>query len=618
MAVEAKEKKQIDFSTLVDSIKFDSFYGRGGSFLISPINQSKVFSKEMFSEDQKMFAKAALDYAETRLKPVSGDLKGLNKELTLEIIKELGEMGFLGVDMPTEYGGSDLDKTTAALVVDYLSFSECGSLMVTLGAHTGIGTLPIVWYGTKDQKEKYLPKITSGEWLSCFALTEPNAGSDAMNGETTAHLNDEKTHYLLNGQKIWITNGSWANLCVAFAKVDGKMTAFIVDKDCKGWVIGAEEKKMGIKGSSTVTMFFENCMVPVENVLGSVGEGGHIALNVLYAGRWKLGFSSAAGCMSSMNVTYDFAKERRQFSRSITNFDMIKRKFANMVVKAWESDTLNYATTGSIDHTISKVDKSDNEYYSKIQNIISDHTIEASICKVLGSEALAYCVDTSVQIFGGSGFCEEYPAAGVYRDERINRIFEGTNEINRLLISGTFLKKAILEELPIRDVVFQRNENMVPDVGQSGNPLEKEMSVIEYSRSLTLQTLNNLINVYGQDLKNKQWVLEPLADLVISLSVMHNGYCRYNQLDEGDHKNKTLTVLKVSLFEHYEQITKNVKEINRHISSKMSFNNDEDQNAFCDLQHSSNKSLSYNLNTIELKKEICNEFYKNGKYYLNS
>tara|TARA_Y100000590_G_scaffold470069_1_gene661774 strand:+ start:508 stop:2352 length:1845 start_codon:yes stop_codon:yes gene_type:complete len=614
MSVEAKEQKKIDFTTLMETIKFDDFYGRGGSFLITPLNQSKVFSKEMFSEDQKMFAQAALEYAETRLKPVSGELKDLNRELTLEIIKELGEMGFLGVDMPSEYGGSDLDKTTAALVVDYLSFSECGSLMVTLGAHTGIGTLPIVWYGTKEQKQKYLPKITSGEWLSCFALTEPNAGSDAMNGETTAHLNDEKTHYLLNGQKIWITNGSWAHLCIVFAKVDGKMTAFIVDKECEGWVIGAEEKKMGIKGSSTVTMFFENCKVPVENVLGSVGEGGHVALNVLYAGRWKLGFSSAAGCMSSMNVTYNYAKERKQFSRSITNFDMIKRKFANMVVKAWESDTLNYATTGSLDHTISKLDKSDDNYYLKVQNIISDHTIEASICKVLGSEALAYCVDTSVQIFGGSGFCEEYPAAGVYRDERINRIFEGTNEINRLLISGTFLKKAILEELPIRDVIYQRNENMIPDIGQIGNLLEKEISVIEYSRSLLLQTLNNLINVYGQDLKNKQWVLEPFADVVISLSVMHNCYSRYNQLKEGSHKRKTLTVLKVSLYNHYEKIIKNVKEINRHIASKMNFENDNAMNVFCNLD----KSISYNLNTIELKKEICEEFYKNGKYYLNS
>ena len=615
MEAEVKENKKIDFENLVDQIQFDNFYGRGASFLITPLDQARVFSKEMFTEDQKMFASAALEYAETRLKPVKDDLKELNGDLTKEIFKEMGEMGFLGVDMPEEYGGSDLDKTTAALVVDYLSFSECGSLMVTLGAHTGIGTLPIVWYGTDEQKKKYLSKITSGEWLASFALTEPNAGSDAMNAETTAHLNDEKTHYLLNGQKIWITNGSWAKSCVVFAKVEGKMTAFIVDKECDGWVIGAEEKKMGIKGSSTVTMYFEDCKVPVENVLGSVGEGGHIALNVLYAGRWKLGFSSAAGCMSSMNVAYNFAKERRQFSRSITKFDMIKRKFANMVVRAWESDTLNYATTGSIDHTISKVDKADSDYYVKVQKIIEDHAIEASICKVLGSEALAYCVDTCVQIFGGSGFCEEYPAAGVYRDERINRIFEGTNEINRLLISGILLKKAILEEMPIRDMIFKRSSNKMPDISQKGHELEKEMTVIEYSRSLTLETLNNLINVYGQDLKNKQWVLEPLADIVVSLSVMHNGFCRYNQLENGIHKDRTLPVLKVSIAEHFESMIKNVKEINSHIADKMNFNDDSDKKSFCDLDEA--LSLDYHVNKINLKKEICEEFYKNEKYYLN-
>ena len=615
MEAEVKENKKIDFENLVDQIQFDNFYGRGASFLITPLDQARVFSKEMFTEDQKMFASAALEYAETRLKPVKDDLKELNGDLTKEIFKEMGEMGFLGVDMPEEYGGSDLDKTTAALVVDYLSFSECGSLMVTLGAHTGIGTLPIVWYGTDEQKKKYLSKITSGEWLASFALTEPNAGSDAMNAETTAHLNDEKTHYLLNGQKIWITNGSWAKSCVVFAKVEGKMTAFIVDKECDGWVIGAEEKKMGIKGSSTVTMYFEDCKVPVENVLGSVGEGGHIALNVLYAGRWKLGFSSAAGCMSSMNVAYNFAKERRQFSRSITKFDMIKRKFANMVVRAWESDTLNYATTGSIDHTISKVDKADSDYYVKVQKIIEDHAIEASICKVLGSEALAYCVDTCVQIFGGSGFCEEYPAAGVYRDERINRIFEGTNEINRLLISGILLKKAILEEMPIRDMIFKRSSNKMPDISQKGHELEKEMTVIEYSRSLTLETLNNLINVYGQDLKNKQWVLEPLADIVVSLSVMHNGFCRYSQLENGIHKDKTLPVLKVSIAEHFESMIKNVKEINSHIADKMNFNDDSDKKSFCDLDEV--LSLDYHVNKINLKKEICEEFYKNEKYYLN-
>ena len=611
--MEVKEQK-FDYKKNIEETDFEKLYGQGGSFLVSPLSRSKMFSKEMFSEDQKMFADAAYEYATTRMKPLKDKLSTLNEELTLEIFKELGEMGFLGVDMPEKYGGSNLDKTTAAIVVDYLAFSECGSIMVTLGAHSGIGALPIVWYGTDAQKEKYLPKIASGEWLACFALTEPNAGSDAMNGESTAYLNDEKTHYILNGQKIWITNGSWAKSCIAFAKVSGKMTAFIVDKDCEGWVIGAEEKKMGIKGSSTVTMYFENCKVPVENLLGSVGEGGHIALNCLYAGRWKLGFSSSAGSMSSINGSYNFAKERKQFSRSILNFDMIKNKFANMIVRTWESDTINYATTGSIDESISKLDPNDKDYYVKVQKITEDHAIEASVSKVVGSEALAYCADEGVQIFGGSGFCEEYPAAGVYRDERINRIFEGTNEINRLIISGTVLKKAILEELPIRDALILRSEKMY-DSNTFDNEVSKEADVIEFCKSTGLFVLDNLINIYGQDFKNKQWLIEPFADIVCSIAIMHNCFLRYNQLEYGNHKNNTLPVLKLSVSQHFNKLISRVKSINSHICNHMNFDSDSEKYDFCNVTNS--KELNYLPNEISLKKEIIEEFYKQEKYYLN-
>lgn len=612
--MDSREEK-FDYKKNINNIDYDKLYGLGGSFLVSPVEKSKTFSKEMFSEDQKMFADAAYDYATSRLKPLKDKLSTLNKDLTLEIFKELGEMGFLGVDMPEQYGGSNLDKTTAAIIVDYLSFSECGSMMVTLGAHTGIGVLPIVWYGTNAQKEKYLPKMASGDWLACFALTEPNAGSDAMNGESTAYLNEDKTHYVINGQKIWITNGSWANSCIVFAKVSGKMTAFIVDKDCEGWVIGAEEKKMGIKGSSTVTMYFENCKVPVENLLGSVGEGGHIALNCLYAGRWKLGFSSSAGSMSSINGSYDFAKDRKQFSRSILKFDMIKNKFANMIARTWESDTINYATTGSIDDSIKKLNVEDDDYYTKVQKITEDHAIEASICKIVGSEALAYCADEGVQIFGGSGFCEEYPAAGVYRDERINRIFEGTNEINRLIISGTVLKKAILEELPIRDVLITRREKMWTN-NEFDDNISKEADVIEYCKSLGLVVLDDIINIYGQDFKNKQWLIEPFADIICSVSIMHNCFLRYNQLTSGNHKDNTLPVLKLTVSHHFNKILSRAKTINSHICESMSFKDDNEKYDFCNIVGS--QKLNYFPDEISLKKNIVNEFYKQEKYYLNT
>ena len=579
--------------------------------MVVPLDQYKIFSKEQFTEDQKMFANAALEYAINRMKPLKDELKNLNKDLTLEIIKELGEMGFLGVDIPEEYGGSDLDKTTAAIVVDYLAFSECSSIMVTLGAHSGIGTLPIIWYGTENQKKKYLPKITSGESLACYALTEPNAGSDAMNGESTAYLNDEKSHYILNGQKIYITNGSWADICITFAQVDGRITSFILDKSCKGWEIGAEEKKMGIKGSSTTTIYFENCKVPIENLLGKVGEGGHIALNVLYAGRWKLGFSSAAGCKTGLEIAYNYAKERKQFSRSIAAFGMIQNKFSKMVIKAWESETLNYATTGSIDSMIATLDKKDSKYYEKMQKIIEDHAIEASICKVLGSEALAFCADEGVQIFGGAGFIEEYPVASFYRDERINRIFEGTNEINRLIIAGTLLKKAILEELPIRDQIYHREEEWVPKLTLSDDhELSTEISVIETSRSLMLYILHELILKYGQDLKNEQWVLEPLADIVISLSVMQMGFTRYNQLEDGNHKNKMNQVVRYSIYKNFNILKDRINILIPYIYDDLDLKDKTDK------INSRINELSYNPDSIAMKKSICEELYKNGKYYL--
>ena len=591
---------------------FNDFVGQGGAFLVAPLDQYKVFSKEQFTEEQKMFAQTAQEFAVNRIKPVNDQLKTLNKDLSLELFKEAGDLGFLGIDIPEEYGGMELDKTTAAIVVDYLSACECPSFMVTLSAHTGIGLLPIVWYGNKDQKQKYLTKFATGEWMACYALTEPNAGSDALAGETTAYLNDEKTHYILNGQKIYITNGSWAEVCITFAKVGDKYTSFIVDKNCEGFVVGAEEKKMGIKGSSTVTLYFENCKVPVENVLGKVGQGGAIAFNSLYAGRYKLGITTAAGAKYTIKSAYDFAIERKQFSRSITEFDMLKNKFAQMVVRTWEAYTVSYATTGSIDYSIEKLDKNDSKYYDKMQKIVEDHAIEASIAKIVGSVALAENADDGVQIFGGAGFIEEYPAAQIYRDERINRIFEGTNEINRLIIGGTFLKKAILEELPIRDQIYHRMNNWLPKLSFSDDhELSVEISVIELSRTLMLVTLHNLILKYGQDLKNEQWALEPLADIVISLSVMQMGFARYIQIPDSEHKNKMNPVLRYSIYKNFNIVKQNIDMLVPYINNELEVKNAMDQ------INTKINELGYTPNSIELKKIICNDLYNKGRYYLD-
>ena len=607
------DEKQSNSTLFEDSpFTLEKLSGRGGAFLIVPVDKGHVFSREKFSEDQKMFEQAAFEFAQNKIKPQYKDLNKMNKDLSLQLFKEVGELGFLGIDVPEKFGGIDLDKTAACIVLDALSSGKSASFMVTVSAHTGIGTLPIVWYGTDKQKQKYLPRIASGEYLACYALTEPNAGSDALAGSTVAHLSEDGKYYILNGQKIYCTNGSWADIAITFAQVKGKYTAFILDKECEGWNLGGEEDKMGIKGSSTATFFFEDCKVPIENVLGDVGQGGPIAFNVLYAGRWKLGATTAAGAKFTINAALEFAKDRFQFDKSIKEFEMIQNKFSMMVAKAWESDSIVYMTSGSIDSIANTLDKQEDDYYVKLQKIIEDHAIEASACKVLCSENLAYIVDECVQVMGGAGFIEEYDAATLYRDERINRIFEGTNEINRLIVGSYALKKAILEELPIRDLIKSREEDWIPKLDLLlDDPALKEAHVIEFCRSLFAKTLNASINMYGQDLKNKQWIIEPLANVIISLCTMDTCYKRYKELDIGEHKDNTFEVLSLSISNHYNIIIENAKVILAYIDSK---NNDS---ALMIMFRSWEQKLNYNPNVLSLKAAIVESLYKYEKYYLD-
>ena len=590
----------------------DRVVGRGGAFLVTSVDKGEIFSREQFSEDHQMFESAARDFALNRILPIHKDLNVFNKELSVKIFKEMGELGFLGVDAPEEFGGLGLDKTTSCIVADRLSEGRSASIMVTASAHTGIASLPIIWYGNKEQKEKYLTKMASGEYMACYSLTEPGAGSDALSGKTTATLSDDSKYYLLNGQKIYVTNGAWADVCVTFANVEGKYTAFIVDKECDGWIVGAEEKKMGIKGSSTTTFFFENCKVPVENVLGKVGQGGPIAFNVLYVGRYKLGVTTAAGSKYTLNAALDYANEREQFSRPISEFGMIQNKFVNMLVRSWEADSLNYMTSGSIDAQLKDCDKSAVDYFVNVQKAIEDHGIEASICKILGSEALAYNVDEGVQILGGAGFIEEYSMAGMYRDERINRIFEGTNEINRTIISGYTLKKAIMEEMPLRDLIADRESNWIPEINISDDePLKREAEVVEFTRSTLAFILNELILKYGQDLKNEQWLLEPFADLVISLSVMDTCFKRYNQLDSGKHKDEVREVFLLSIADQLDIVKTKSIDILSYLDSLEGTTEKFD---IFDLWLS---KLNYSTDRIHLKKAVVNTLFKYNKYYLD-
>jgi len=601
---------QLDLEVL--NINYDRLRGRGAAFLITPVDKGRVFSREQFSEDHKMFDQAAREYGENRLLEAREDLNVLNKDLSLEIFKEMGELGFLGVDVPEEYGGLALDKTTACIIVDALTSGRNASILVTASAHTGIAMLPIVWYGNHEQKEKYLPKLASGEWMGSYALTEPGAGSDALSGTTTAKLNEAGTHYLLNGTKIYVTNGGWCDVAVTFASVDGKYTAFILDKDCEGWVIGEEEKKMGIKGSSTVTFFYEDCKVPVENMLGEVGEGGPIAFNVLYVGRYKLGVTTAGGAKFVLDGALEFANEREQFNRPIKNFGMIQRKFANMVTRVWEGESINYMITGSIDHALAAADKAAENYFETVQKTIEDHGVEASISKIVGSEALAYVVDEGVQVLGGSGFIEEYPMACAYRDERINRIFEGTNEINRLIIGGTVMKKAILEEIPIRDTINHRMENWIPEINFSDDePLHNEARAIEFCRSFTLFCLHESILKFGQDLKNEQWLIEPFANMIIALAVMDTGFKRYVNLDAGEYKENTRDVVRLSVADQFENTVINGSDIINYL-----FNGEQLQSILKTVDKWQSRA-GYCPCRIKSQKAIVTALYAHNKYYFN-
>ncbi len=586
---------------------------KGASFLITSVDKGKIFSKENFSDEHIMFNEAVSEFGRERILPLNNELSVFNTELTREIFSEMGELGFLAVDFPEEYGGLALDKVTTLIVAEKLMTGGNASILVTLSDHTGIGTLPIIWYGNSDQKEKYLPKLASGEWMGSFALTESEAGSDALAGKMTAQLNEDGTHFILNGTKIFVTNGSWTEVCVTFAKVDEKFTAFIIDKDCPGWVVGPEEHKLGIKGSSTCTFFFEDCKVPIENVLGKVGQGAAIAFDVLYTGRYKLGATTMGGSKYVVNTAIEYALEREQFNHQITDFGMIRRKFADMVVKSWEADTVIYSTAGAIDEAMEKIPRSDKAYYKILQKVIEDHGIEASISKIVGSEALAHNVDEGVQIFGGAGFIEDYPIAGMYRDERINRIFEGTNEINRLLIGGTLLKKAILEEIPIREMISERTKNWIPKLDISkDDPLYKEALIVEFLRTLLLHNLNELILKFGQDLKNEQWALEHLANMIISLAIMDNGLKRYFNLPENyPHKETVVDILIASIGSNSSKIHQSTKEIYSWLFDEVTV-----QNRLSEINKKMDE-LKYYPKVITAKQRIADKLVQLKQYFLD-
>ncbi len=587
---------------------------KGGAFLTTPFGVDEIFTREKWSDDQNEFFEAISDFAAEVIAPRVDDIEKLDEKLTRDLMSQMGEMGMLGMDVPEKYGGMGLDKTAAALALEAMGKSASSSLMVTATDHTGIGLLPILWYGNEEQREKYIPKMITGEWMSSFALTEPGAGSDALNGTASAKLNDEGTHYLLNGVKQFVTNGSWADIGIVFAKVDGeKLTAFILDQETTGWERGPEEHKLGIKGSSTTTYILKDCKVPIENVIGNVGQGPAVAFNCLYIGRLKLGAVTMGGAKQAMKTALDYAKERQQFAQPLTAFGMMQRKFADMVIRCYEADTITYQSTGSIDAGTEKFPEDDPKYYDHLYAVIEDHAIENSTNKIFSSEALWTNADDGLQILGGYGFSEEYPFARILRDERVNRIFEGTNEINKLIISGIALKKAILEELPIREQILELGENWMPAVEVADDhPAAQEIKAVELGRGIVLKTLNELILKHGQDFKNTQFEIEAFADMVIAQQVIFSVLRRYLQLDESHPRRDVVgSVLRVSVLRNLEVIVSNAKKIMRHILDE------DDRDAKLGRLEEALSQLAYHADVIKEQELVFQLLLKRGEYPLN-
>jgi alkylation response protein AidB-like acyl-CoA dehydrogenase len=515
----------------------------GGEFLITDVAPEDVFTPENFSDEHKMIFDTARDFLNKEIIPNIDKLEEKDKDLTLSLLAKAGELGLLGTDIPEEYGGLGLDKVSTTVVTEALGGG--GAFAITWGAHTGIGTLPIVYFGNEDQKKRYLPKLASGEWCGAYCLTEPGAGSDALNAKTKAVLSEDGKHYILNGEKLFITNAGWANSYIVYAKVDGEdFTGFIVERDFPGLSTGAEEKKMGGHGSSTTAVILEDVKVPVENVLFEVGKGHKIAFNVLNIGRWKLGAAAVGGCKTSVSEAVKYANGRIQFKVPISSFGMIKAKLANMAIRTYMSDSMMYRLAGMLDDKLGTLDEEAKRSGAENAKAIEEYAVECSITKVYGSEILDYCVDEFVQILGGYGYCSEYPAERAYRDARINRIWEGTNEINRMLIPGTMMQRAMKGRLDLFTAVQSIEGELAnyafSSVDLPDTPLALQEHMIKMGKKIALMIAGAAAQKFMQNLVKEQEILEKLADMIIQVFAMESGLLRTLKIiaEKGEEKAK--------------------------------------------------------------------------------
>jgi len=504
---------------------------RGGSFLFEDRAPNEVFTREDISEEQQMFARVAEEFMRKEVLPREEQIYSKDWSLTRDLLRQAGELDLLRIDIPERHGGLGLDKVSSAYVGEQIALMP--SFGGSLGAHTTIGTLPIVYFGTEEQRAKYLPKLATGELIAAYCLTEPSSGSDALAAKTKATLSADGRYYTLRGQKMWITNGGFADVFIVFAKVDGeKFTAFIVERG-PGVVSGHEEKKLGLDGSSTTALMLEDCQVPVENVLGEVGKGHVVAFNILNLGRLKLGSRNIGGAKIALNHAINYAKERHQFGRAIASFGLIKRKLAEMAVRCYVGDALVWRTLGMIDQTLETIDQDDS---MQVLKAIEQYAVECSIIKVWTSEALGYVVDEAVQVYGGYGYSKDYPAERAYRDARITRIYEGTNEINRLIIPTRLLKSAAKSEGQLMAAAAQVLAEVIYRTGGGAGQAEGmsyvKLALADAKRAAIL-TLAAASRRYGQKINEEQEVLGLIADILMEVYAIESAVLRTEKLIAG-------------------------------------------------------------------------------------
>ena len=538
---------------------------KGAEWLIKESSPFETFIPEDFNEEQRMVKDMCSAFLDAEVLPVLDRIDKLEPGLMPSLIVKAGEQGLLGAAVPEDLGGLGKDFITATLVNEGLGGGF--SFSVAVSAHTGIGTLPILYFGTPEQKQKYIPKLASGEWKGSYGLTEPNSGSDALGAKTTAKLSADGKYYLLNGQKCWITNGGFADVYTVFAKIDGdKFSAFIVERGFEGFTQGPEEHKMGIKGSSTVQLYFQDCKVPVENLLGEIGKGHIIAFNILNIGRLKLCAAAMGGAKRALNTCIEYAKTREQFKTPIANFGAIKHKISEMAIKIWTSETALYRTTKWIDDKEIGLMAEGKPFNEALLGAAEEYAVECAILKVFGSEMLDLVVDEGVQIHGGNGYSDEYIISKAYRDSRINRIYEGTNEINRLLTVDMVLKRAMKGRLDIMGPALAVSKELmsIPDFGGGEDtPFAKEKKVIQNFKKAILMTAGAAVQKLMMKLESEQEILMNIADMMIMTFVAESALLRAWKL--SDQRGETgaafeLDIMRTFLYDAADSINKSGKD----------------------------------------------------------